>query len=616
MNTPKTGEWPMANGPLEIGNRESEIDTAPVLKSNRPFASVIERAMSTSGARHEARGTRSEPSPRPSRLVPRASPTDPRMGVKRAQGAGEQGKKDAEAQGSASRPAEQNGSGGAEEKAPCTLSALHPCSSDKPEGAEVEAPLEDDATLDGSGAADDLPTNIVPFPAASVIIPFPLEEARAMKGNRGIGEPGSEGESTFALPLPCSSDSSRPCTLSPSLLCSDGVDIAELGLKQVDQSELPENVHQVEFATSLAGEESSEARDAGREAQGEDYSVDAEVAARGPEGGVSRLVPRAESGESEIENRLSNLPGDPGAAEESARGEVQGVGRGTRGEAYIVDAKVAASGPENGLSRLAPRASRLSVGTTGISAARQERRMKSWSNSEAAARPAQDALASGGVSEALRQRDVESTDSDASLDFSARNPGAAEWPAGRSVGRSDRPALELPTGRAVDAAGKVERISKLVLGEVALVRQHSSDSMAVVLRPDAETELFMHLSQRNGQVEVTVRCERGDVQLLGSLWGQLQESLAQQRVRLAPLQEGSSNHSNFNQSAGSDVNGGGHGSPRQSPEKQSMDEWPAPASSSHISAGRSATGRALERGGGGSRHRRLTTSRPGWETWA
>ena len=65
----------------------------------------------------------------------------------------------------------------------------------------------------------------------------------------------------------------------------------------------------------------------------------------------------------------------------------------------------------------------------------------------------------------------------------------------------------------------------------------------------------------------------------------------------------------------SDPNGSGHGSPRHSqregpqpPDKQSMDEWPAPASSS--------TDPAHVRGRGGSRHRRLTTSRPGWETWA
>jgi hypothetical protein len=192
------------------------------------------------------------------------------------------------------------------------------------------------------------------------------------------------------------------------------------------------------------------------------------------------------------------------------------------------------------------------------------------------------------------------------LDFSARNLNAMDGPAGRPVANSDRPATESINGRA-DGAATVERISRLVLSEVALVRQHSSDSMAVVLRPDADTELFVHLAQRNGQVEATVRCERGDAQLLGALWGQLQESLAQQKVRLAPLQESPSNQSHFNQSSGSDASGHGQGSPRQSPpEKQSMDEWPVPAptDSAHV------------RGRSGSQHRRLTTSRPGWETWA
>ena len=200
-------------------------------------------------------------------------------------------------------------------------------------------------------------------------------------------------------------------------------------------------------------------------------------------------------------------------------------------------------------------------------------------------------------------------DSAKPLDFSARNLSATEWQTGRPVSSSDRPSSDSLAARAVDTTGTVERISKLVLGEVALVKQHSSDSMAVVLRPDAETELFVHLTQRNGQIEATVRCERGDMQHLGALWGQLQESLAQQKVRLAPLQESPSNQSNFNPPAGSNTNGSGHGSPRQSPpDKQFMDEWPTPASSS--------TDPAHVRGRGGSRHRRLTTSRPGWETWA
>lgn len=203
-------------------------------------------------------------------------------------------------------------------------------------------------------------------------------------------------------------------------------------------------------------------------------------------------------------------------------------------------------------------------------------------------------------------------DSGEALDLSARNLSATEWQTGRPVSSSDRPASDTHGARTVDTTGTVERISKLVLGEAALIKQHSSDSMAVVLRPDAETELFVHLTQRNGVIEATIRCERGDWQHLGALWGQLQESLAQQKVRLAPLQEPPSNHSNFNAPAGSDTSG--HGSPRHSQrdelprEKQFMDEWPAPASSS--------TDSAHVRGRGGSRHRRLTTSRPGWETWA
>lgn len=203
-------------------------------------------------------------------------------------------------------------------------------------------------------------------------------------------------------------------------------------------------------------------------------------------------------------------------------------------------------------------------------------------------------------------------DTGSSTEFSPRNLGAMEWQLGRPVGRIDRSipdtASPAPT---VDASATVDRITNLVVREAALVRQYKSDAMAVVLRPDAETELYVHFTQRNGQIEATVRCERGDAQQLGALWSQLQESLGQQKVRLAPLQESPSQQqgqSNFGSSNGSST-GGGHSnhSPRQSPEKQSMDEWPVPAASNesrHV------------RGRGASGHRRITTSRPGWETWA
>lgn len=175
------------------------------------------------------------------------------------------------------------------------------------------------------------------------------------------------------------------------------------------------------------------------------------------------------------------------------------------------------------------------------------------------------------------------------------------------VSRSDSTMTEVNPS---DSTGTVERISNLIVREAALVKKHGSDSMAVVLRPDAETELFVHLSQSNGQIEATIRCERGDAHQLGALWSQLQESLAQQKIRLAPLQETSGGNPNFNQSSDGSTAGGGQNGARQEarPGKQSMDEWPAPAvpaaPAPHV------------RETGGSRRRRITTSRPGWETWA
>ena len=187
-----------------------------------------------------------------------------------------------------------------------------------------------------------------------------------------------------------------------------------------------------------------------------------------------------------------------------------------------------------------------------------------------------------------------------------------EWQPGRPISSIDRSAPEFST-RNVDASATVDRITNLVVREAAIVRQYKSDAMAVVLRPDADTELFVHFSQRNGQIEATIRCERGDANQLGALWSQLQESLGQQKVRLAPLQESPANQNSFNSSSGTalghgQTGNGSNGSPRQSPDRQSMDEWSAPADS--------ATDSRHPRGHGASGHRRLTTSRPGWETWA
>jgi hypothetical protein len=461
----------------------------------------------------------------------------------------------------------------------------------------VQSRPDEVAPLDG------VPQNIVLFPAPSIIIPFPLAEAKAIGSSSPPLEGSPLGEAAGAdaplnverlMPMPdgFSSKAAANALSAPT----EGVDLARLGLMPVEDSERPENVHPVDFAKAAAED---------RATRSEPAIISVSFRPSQPNQPDEPANPAATK---EPPAAQTQLPGRPRAAEESApRIELT---------APVVEARPkrlnAAKAPVRaGLPETQPRSARAAE-ATGISAARQESRMESMTSSKQPG--AFGGHEPGTLQESPTGAEEPSRDVGETLNFSARNLSATEWQTGRPVSSSDRPVSDSLNTRAVDTTGTVERISKLVLGEVALIKQHSSESMAVVLRPDAETELFVHLTQRNGQVEATVRCERGDLQHLGAMWGQLQESLAQQKVRLAPLQESPSNPSNLNQPVGSETNGSGHGSPRHSqregsqPDKQSMDEWPMPASSG--------TDPAHVRGRGGSRHRRLTTSRPGWETWA
>ena len=84
---------------------------------------------------------------------------------------------------------------------------------------------------------------------------------------------------------------------------------------------------------------------------------------------------------------------------------------------------------------------------------------------------------------------------------------------------------------------------RIVNGAMEL-RAARKDSMEVVIRPDTQTEMVLHLSRQNGLVDVEARMQRGDVGTLTQQWSQLQHSLAQQGIRLNALQspEGPQNH--------------------------------------------------------------------------
>jgi hypothetical protein len=89
-------------------------------------------------------------------------------------------------------------------------------------------------------------------------------------------------------------------------------------------------------------------------------------------------------------------------------------------------------------------------------------------------------------------------------------------------------------------------------------------------------------------------------------WSQLQESLAHHKVRLAPLEEAATDTTQFRNAGGFSQPGREESSRQGQPSEEFMEEWPAPASPHQTPAVRS----RRESG------HRLSTSRPGWETWA
>lgn len=87
------------------------------------------------------------------------------------------------------------------------------------------------------------------------------------------------------------------------------------------------------------------------------------------------------------------------------------------------------------------------------------------------------------------------------------------------------------------AVEKVQRLASLISREVVLFRRSGDESVSVVLRPDADTELRVRIQHRPDGIELAVRCERGDAAALHGQWHLLREALAEQQVRLLPIPE-------------------------------------------------------------------------------
>jgi hypothetical protein len=125
---------------------------------------------------------------------------------------------------------------------------------------------------------------------------------------------------------------------------------------------------------------------------------------------------------------------------------------------------------------------------------------------------------------------------------------------------------------------------------VAVGLQHANaTTLAVVLKPDANTEISLHLKLQQGHFEAFAILERGDFKSLHSEWAELQGRLADRGIRLAPL------ISNLPRNAA--FAGGQFSSPKQQRDDTSSTDIPgfgirsSPARKSGAPIVRSTTGR-------------------------
>jgi hypothetical protein len=182
-------------------------------------------------------------------------------------------------------------------------------------------------------------------------------------------------------------------------------------------------------------------------------------------------------------------------------------------------------------------------------------------------------------------------------------PGMADLTIQSATGELHDTSTLIAGSAADSSASQVERVAHLVTQEALMIRQSGAASLAVSLKLDHQTELFVQLTNHNGQIQASLRCERGNLSGLDGHWGQLQESLARQNVQLLP-QEG---QSSFRDQAGT-FSGGSFkdsGQPSQD-QRQQAGNLRAEPSLLNQPVNSTASPKAKNKNSG----------RKGWESWA
>ena len=130
----------------------------------------------------------------------------------------------------------------------------------------------------------------------------------------------------------------------------------------------------------------------------------------------------------------------------------------------------------------------------------------------------------GASRESAPRRDLELAE------FSATDALAPEWSSFEGISESS----DLQASKRVDLVDVAETIRT----HVELLKTSGPGKLDVVLRPDGQTELHLHVEKVNGQILVQARCDRGDFSRLEANWAAVQHTLANQGVRVESLQNG------------------------------------------------------------------------------
>jgi len=196
-----------------------------------------------------------------------------------------------------------------------------------------------------------------------------------------------------------------------------------------------------------------------------------------------------------------------------------------------------------------------------------------------------------GAAESQRATEQRETASASRANRSANLPDATTGLAAMVENHANHRDSSTQPGTTAVRATVGEAVARAIENTVMSLRHTNEASLAVVVRPDGNTQLSLHFKLQHGHCEALAVLERGDFKSLSSEWAQLQGRLADQGIRLAPLVA----------EARISMSGGGHfASSRQQQDDPSFADLQPP---------RTASSPARKSDGPGKRH---TTEREWW----